>query len=135
MTLEVRLQTHGYVLNPAEERQIYQQLEGLERRLVHRPAPVVEVVLTPYAGQRRVETALRVLLGPLGPHLVSHQSAETAGHAVRLAVSDVERQLERRLAKQRGTPSFGVPSRRLPAEARRSPDQEAAAESPTPRQA
>jgi hypothetical protein len=44
--------------------------------------------------------------------------AETADRAVHLAVRDVERQLERRHATQRGEPTYGVPSRRLPAELR-----------------
>jgi hypothetical protein len=62
-----------------------------------------------------MEVDLRVQLGPLGAHLVSHQRAGTTAHAVRLAVEDVERQLERRHADQRGEASFGVPSRREPA--------------------
>jgi hypothetical protein len=37
---------------------------------------------------------------------------------VRLAMADVERQLERQHAVQSGEPSFGVPSRRLPTELR-----------------
>ena len=64
--------------------------------------------------QRRVTADLRVQLGPLAAHLISHQAAESADLAARLAVEDVERQLERRLAKQRGQPTYSVPSRRLP---------------------
>jgi hypothetical protein len=36
-------------------------------------------------------------------------------------VADVERQLERRLATQRGEPTYGVPSRREPAQLRPHP--------------
>lgn len=57
-------------------------------------------------------------LSPLGSHLISHQGAETVDRAVRIAVEDVERQLEREHAMQRGEPSFGVPSRRLPSNLR-----------------
>ena len=42
------------------------------------------VVFKRHERQRQVEVALRVELGPLGEHLVSHQAAETAIHAVRL---------------------------------------------------
>jgi hypothetical protein len=71
-------------------------------------------MLTRHRDQRQVEVDLRVQLGTLGSHLISHQGAETVDRAVRLAVEDVERQLERQHAVQRGEPSFGVPSRRLP---------------------
>jgi hypothetical protein len=37
---------------------------------------------------------------------------------VHLAIEDLERQLERRLAGQRGEPTYGVPSRRLPKQLR-----------------
>jgi hypothetical protein len=44
--------------------------------------------------------------------LISHQSAETVDLSLGKAIHDVERQLERHHGKQRGQPSFGVPSRR-----------------------
>jgi hypothetical protein len=96
-------------------------LRGLERRLVHRSEPIAELVLKQHLGPRQVEANLQVLLGSLGPQLIGHQLAKTAGHAVRLAVEDVERQLERRQATQRGELTFAVPSRRLPRQTRPHP--------------
>jgi ribosome-associated translation inhibitor RaiA len=114
VTLGITLETHDCPLGPDEERHIRHHLERLGQRLTHFPEPLASVHLKRHELQRQVEVDLRVELGPLGAHLISHQSAETAVHAVRLAVEDVERQLERRLAKQRGEHSYGVPSRRLP---------------------
>lgn len=121
MALQSSVQIKGFELNEAESRRVLHQLEALERRLVHRPEPSAVLVLKRHAGQRAIEASLRVELGPLGPHLVSHQRAETADHATRLAVEDVERQLERQIAAQRGEPSFGVPSRREPKQERPHP--------------
>jgi ribosome-associated translation inhibitor RaiA len=104
----------GVSLSAADERRLQHQLDGLERRLVHHPEPTAVLVLTGHGRQRRVEAELRVQLGPLGGHLISHQQAETVDRAVHLAIADVERQLERQHAAQSGEPSFGVPSRRQP---------------------
>ena len=114
MALGITLETHDCAIGPDEEGHIRHHLEKLGQRLTHFPEPIATVVLKRHVLQRQIEAALRVELGPLGEHLVSHQAAETATHAVRLAVEDVERQLERRLAKQRGEHTYGVPSRRLP---------------------
>jgi ribosome-associated translation inhibitor RaiA len=121
VALELTLKTHNFELPQAEERRIYGQLRALERRLMQHPDPRAVLQLTPHEAQREVEADLRVQLSPLGSHLVSHQSAETASHAVRLAVADIERQLERHHAKQRGEPSFGVVSRRAPSPRRAAP--------------
>ena len=118
MPLETILRTDGVALTDAETERVRHQLRTLERRLVHRPGPTATLVLKRLPGARLVEVDLRVQVGPLGLHLISHQSAETADRAVKLAVEDVERQLERQDARQRGEPSFGVPSRRLPAQER-----------------
>lgn len=114
MTLDTTLRTHGITLTDAERRRIDHHLAVLDRRLQHRPSPTAILVLEEHRGRRQIEADLRVQLGPLGDHVVSHQSAETADRAVRLAVEDVERQLERKTAGQRGESTFGVPSRRLP---------------------
>ena len=114
MALATNVRTIGFSLNEIEERRLLHQLENLERRLVHHPEPSAALVLTQHRGRRQVEVDLRIELGPLGSRLISHQQAETADQAVRQAVEDVERQLERRLAGQRGEPSFGIPSRRQP---------------------
>lgn len=114
MALAIILETHDCPLGRDQERRIRRRLERLGERLSHFPEPTATAVLKRHETQRQVETALRVELGPLGAHLISHQAAETAPHAVRLAVEDVERQLERHLAQQRGEHTYGVPSRRLP---------------------
>jgi ribosome-associated translation inhibitor RaiA len=114
MALQTTLNTNGMYLSEDDQQRIQHQLDMLERRLVHRPDPSAVLVFTDHPSQRTVQVELRVQLGPLGAHLISHQSAETAPHAVRLAVQDVERQLERQQASQRGEPSFGVISRREP---------------------
>ncbi len=118
MPLETILRTQGFILTPAEEAKIRRHLRRLERRLVKRPAPTAALVLKGHTQRREIEADLRVQVGPLARHLLSHQLAETPDRAVRLVVEDVERQLERVAAAQRGEPAFGVPSRRLPARAR-----------------
>ncbi len=114
MTLEAKLDVHGFTLTDEEERRIRHQLGSLERRLSQRPEPTARLALERHVARRQVEVDLRVELGPLGPTLISHQLAEMPDHAVRLAVEDVERQLERHVASQRGESTFGVPSRREP---------------------
>jgi ribosome-associated translation inhibitor RaiA len=99
-------------LSTADEARLRQRIAALERRLVHHPDPVAEIGLTQTEGPRRVEVDFRLRLGPMGAHLISHQTGPTLLRAVRLAVDDVERQLEREHSKQRGEPTFGVPSRR-----------------------
>jgi hypothetical protein len=114
MTLSIQLDLHGLELADVDQRRIRAHLESLERRLEHRPEPAAVLVLHHHVDQRRCAADLRVELGPLGPTLASHQAAETPDHATRLAVEDVERQLERRASEQRGESAFGVPSRREP---------------------
>lgn len=121
MALETKLDVHNLVLSNDEDRRIRQHLAGLERRLIHRPDPTAVLQLEEHTARRQVQADLRVRLGPLGPQLISHQAAPTADHAVRLAVEDIKRQLERRTARQRGEHSYGVPSRRLPAHLRPNP--------------
>jgi ribosome-associated translation inhibitor RaiA len=123
MSLEIKLDVHDFVLSDDEDRRIHQQLAGLERRLVHRPDPTAVLVLKQLVAPRQVQVDLRLRLGPLGPQLISHQAGTTADQAVRLAVADVERQLERHTARQRGEHTYGVPSRRLPTQLRPNPPQ------------
>jgi ribosome-associated translation inhibitor RaiA len=87
-------------------------MRGLERRLVHHPEPSATVTVVEHPMQRAFDVSLRVQLGPLGPTLISHQSAATVDLSLGKAIRDIERQLERHHGKQRGEPSFGVPSRR-----------------------
>jgi ribosomal protein L31E len=122
MPLDTHIEVQGFTLTAVEQRRIDHDLAVLARQgLAHRPAPKAVLVLRQHVAQRQVEANLQVQLGPLGAHVVSHQAAETADRAVRLAVADIERQLERRLASQRGEPSYGVPSRREPAALRPHP--------------
>lgn len=116
--LTTRVEPRGFELSSLEEARIRRQLDGLARRLARRPDPTATLVLTALPARREIEANLRVQLGPLGGHLVSRVRANTADRAARLAVEDVERQLERRQAGQRGEPAYGVPSRRLPARRR-----------------
>jgi ribosome-associated translation inhibitor RaiA len=118
MPLKTILELGDVRLTEAEVRRIRRKLETLGRRLTHHPKPIAEVVLKARPARRQVEAKVRVRLGPLGGHLVSSQAAETADCAVRLAMEDLERQLDRRLAGQRGEPTYGVPSRRLPKQLR-----------------
>jgi hypothetical protein len=114
MTLSIQLELEGLSLSRVDERRLRAHFQSLERRLEDRPEPAAVLVLQQHADQRRVAADLRVELGPLGPTVVSHQAAETPDRAARLAVEDVERQLERRTSEQRGDAAFGVPSRREP---------------------
>ncbi len=113
MTLKITIQ-HGGFLNRTERTRIWRRVGSLDRRLVHFSEPSATLVLEELEQQRRVTADLRVAFGHRGATLVSHQSAETTGWATKLAVEDVERQLERRLARQRAQPTYGVPSRREP---------------------
>jgi hypothetical protein len=121
MALNLQIHTGAERLGEYQEAKIRHHLRHLERRLVHFPEPAAVLTLRRHQAQRRVTVDLRVELGPMAGELVSHQAAETPEHAVRLAIEDTERQLERRLATQRGEPTYGVPSRRLPSRERPHP--------------
>lgn len=114
MTLTVSLSKEGTELTAEAEQRIERMLKQLERRLAHFPEPKALARLKQQVTQRQITVDLRVELGSHAGELISHQSAGTADHAVRLAVEDIERQLERRLSSQRGEQTYGVPSRRLP---------------------
>lgn len=119
MTLNVRIHADGMDLKPDVQARIERTLDGLEKRLVHFSEPKAIVRLREEGTPKVTAIDLRVELGSHAGELISHQSAATPDHAMRLAIEDVERQLERRLATQRGEPSFGVPSRREPKSERR----------------
>jgi ribosome-associated translation inhibitor RaiA len=114
MALTIQMHTGDEPLAERQRERIDHHLRRLEQRLTHFPEPTATLTLRQHQAQRRVTVDLRVELGPMAGELVSHQAAEMPEHAVRLAVEDAERQLERRLSTQRGEPTFGVPSRRLP---------------------
>jgi hypothetical protein len=112
MPLSTRVETHGFELSPIDERRFEYHLHALEVRLEKRPEPSAILILTRHRATRVIEANLRIQLGPLGSHPLARETAETADHATRLAVEKIERQLERRVATQRGEPNYGVPSRR-----------------------
>ncbi len=87
---------------------------SLERRVAARSEVQATLLLENQLGKRQVRAKLRVELGPLGPTLVGREAASTPDAAARMVVDDVERQLERLTSRQRGEPTFGVPSRREP---------------------
>jgi hypothetical protein len=105
MTLTITLERHGAQLSPTDERRMQHHLEHLGRRLVNRPEPTAVLSISEQGHRHEIVASLRVQLGPLGPTLVSSQSASTADQATRLAVEAIERQLERRISSQRGESS------------------------------
>ena len=112
MPLTISLERHGVPLNATQEARVYHHLTALERRLAHRPEPIAILKFTGPNSHHEIGASLRVQLGPLGPTLVSDQTAASPDAAARLAVHAIERQLERLVSGQRGEPSYGVPSRR-----------------------
>lgn len=114
MTVQTTIELGNTLLNQIEKDRLQRQLGALERRLAHYPESSIDATFEAHPAHRQVEVKLQVRLGRLGAHLISRRSAETADRAVHLAVEDVERQLERHLAGQRGESTYGVPSRRLP---------------------
>jgi ribosome-associated translation inhibitor RaiA len=121
MPLEVQLHTGDVRLGDEQERRIRHHLETIEKRLANFQEPVAKVTLRAHEAQRRITVDLQIVTSPKTEELISHQQAETPEHAVRLAVEDVERQLERRYSALRGESTYGVPSRRLPKQLRPHP--------------
>jgi hypothetical protein len=114
MALKSSIRTGQHTLTPVQERRISRHMATLERLLVHEGESLAEVVVSDHPDHRQVQVHLRVQLGRSGWSVLSTTNATTADAAVRLAVGDVRRQLEKHLAVRRGEPSFGVPSRREP---------------------
>lgn len=121
MPLEIEVHRRGVSLTRLEEERIERHLRSLERRVDKFPNPRLELAIEDQATPRGVRVDLRLALGPLGGHLVSHQEGPSSDVAVKAAVDDAKRQLERRLSNQRGESTYGVPSRRLPADQRPNP--------------
>lgn len=114
MTLNVRIHADGFELKPDVQDRFEHMLARLERRLSHFSEPKAVVRLREEGTPTVTTVDLRIELGSHSGELISHQSAPTADHSMRLAMEDVERQLERRLSSQRGEATYGVPSRREP---------------------
>lgn len=105
-------------LSPDAEKRVQRYLDGLERRLTKFHNHTVTLTVRDRSTERRFTADALVALGVDGVELVSHNNGETAEQAARLAVEDIERQLERYVATLRGEPSFGTPSRREPKDLR-----------------
>lgn len=118
MALNTEYRMRGVTLTRLEEERIGRQVQSLEKRIANFPDPRLELAFDEQQNPRVVKIDLRLALGPLGGHLVSHQEGPSADVASKAAFGDIKRQLERRLANQRGEASYGVPSRRLPADQR-----------------
>jgi ribosome-associated translation inhibitor RaiA len=118
MEMPTELHTPKTELSQDSEKRIQRHIAGLERRLVNFPTALISLTVRDRSTERRHTVDLRVTPGVDGDVLVSHQSGESAEHATRLAVEDVERQLERYVATLRGEHAYGTPSRREPRDLR-----------------
>jgi ribosome-associated translation inhibitor RaiA len=116
--MPVELNTPKTQLNPDAEKRIRRHVAGLERRLVKFANPLITITIKDRVTERRHTADIRVQLGVDGVELVSHNDGESAEHAVRLAIEDVERQLERSVSTLRGEATYGTPSRREPRDLR-----------------
>lgn len=105
-------------LSPDSERRIQRHIAGLERRLVNFHNPLGRLTIRDRPTERRHTADLVLELGVDRVELVSHHAGESAEHAARLAIEDVERQLERHVSTLRGEATFGTPSRREPKDLR-----------------
>lgn len=97
---------------PEEDRRIDHHIDAFAPRVKHYPEPRLHIVLDRHQRAPHATVETRLQLGPLGPSLISHQQGASFDQAVKHAIEDLEKQLERHVAKQRGEPAFGVPSRR-----------------------
>ena len=116
--MPVELNTPKTHLTPDSEKRIQRHIAGLERRLVNFHNPLVTITIRDRPTERRHTADVRVQLGVDGVDLVSHNGGETAEQAVRQAIEDVQRQLERYVSTLRGEPAYGTPSRREPRDLR-----------------
>ncbi len=105
-------------LSPESAKRIQRHLDSLEKRLTKFHNHDVTLTIKDKSTERRFTADALVSLGVDGIELVSHNQGETADLAARLAIEDIERQLERHMATLRGEPSFGTPSRREPKDLR-----------------
>ena len=118
MTLNTEYRMRGLTLSKLEEERIQRQVASFEKRIANFPDPRLELAFDEQTSPKTIKVDMRLALGPLGGHLVSHQEGPSADTATKSAFDDLKKQLERRLANQRGEATYGVPSRRLPADLR-----------------
>jgi ribosome-associated translation inhibitor RaiA len=116
--MPIELKTPKTTLSSDSERRISRHLERLERRLVNFNSAEVAVTVKDRATERRYTADVHLRPGVDSTDLISHQQGDSPEQAVRQAVEDIERQLERYIATLRGEAAFGTPSRREPRETR-----------------
>ncbi|MGE3796961.1 MAG: hypothetical protein AB7G88_03890 [Thermomicrobiales bacterium] len=118
MPLNTEYRMRGMTLSRLEEERIQRHVQSLEKRVANFPDPRLEIAFDEKENPRSVRVDMRLALGPLGGPLVSHQEGPSADTATKAAFSVLMRHVERRVAIQRGEDTYGVPSRRLPADLR-----------------
>jgi ribosome-associated translation inhibitor RaiA len=116
--MPVELHTPRTRLSPDSEKRIQRHIAGLERRLVNFANPLISITIKDRVTERRHTADIRLQLGVDGVELLSHNEGESAEHAARLAIEDIERQLERYMSTLRGEATYGTPSRREPRDLR-----------------
>jgi ribosome-associated translation inhibitor RaiA len=116
--MPIDLTTPRTHLSPETTKRIQHHLDSLDRRLGKFTNATTTVSVRERATERRYTADIRLAPGVDSVELVSHQSAETPEAASRLAVEDIERQLERFVATLRGESTYGTPSRREPKDLR-----------------
>jgi ribosome-associated translation inhibitor RaiA len=116
--MPVELHTPRTRLSPDSEKRIQRHIAGLERRLVNFANPLISITIKDRVTERRHTADIRLQLGVDGVELLSHNDGESAEHAARLAIEDIERQLERYMSTLRGEATYGTPSRREPRDLR-----------------
>ncbi len=116
--MPIEIKTPKTTLAPDSEKRVARHLDGLERRLVNFSNAEVDVTIRDRATERRYTADIHLRPGVDSTDLISHQQGETAEQAVRLAVEDIERQLERYISTLRGEAAYGTPSRREPKDLR-----------------
>ena len=116
--MPIELNTPKTLISPEAEKRIQRHLSGLEKRLTNFHNSNVHLTIKDKPTERRYTADAVVALGVDGVELASHHAGESAEHAARLAIEDIERQLERHVSTLRGESTFGTPSRREPRDLR-----------------
>lgn len=123
MTADVYLHKKGVELSKTEEERIDRQIEALETRLKNFKNPRIDVTIDGSHAPQETGAKIQVSLRVDGKVLASEEKGVSADTAVKAAMQDVKRQLEKEVAKLRGEDTYGVPSRRLPDDLRPNPIQ------------
>jgi ribosome-associated translation inhibitor RaiA len=114
MTVASTITNRSGELTEVEQKRIDRSLDSLAKRLTNFSNPSVDLTLEKAKLAGSVDATLRVVLGVRDIVLRSTETSRPADHAVKLACDDIKRQLERTVSDLRGSPSYGIPSRRDP---------------------